>query len=423
MWRRKEGGYLARGRVKDPRTNKLREVKLTLPDVDAAGAYRELQAALVQIREGRKEVEQTRPSFGEFAASLLERKVKRGDIKSAKGRQKWAYMLELHLLPFFGAMLVDEIRRADVLRWLDGQAAMVTEGKVLPGTVNDRLSTLKTIINAAVAELELERNPVLGVKDLDTSVHPTYTEEQPNSLLAQEVPVFLAMMRELHPQHFALVALGFATGLRPSSLRPLRRQGETPDILWEEGGLLVRRSHTRKQEVMPTTKTKRHQRLALPEEMMAILKWHVEHLPWGPQRDSELLFPSETGGFRSESVLQKPFKNVCDKLKLKKKITPKAMRRTFQDLARAAEVKDVVTRAISGHVTEVMQRHYSTVNPEEVRSGIAEVVSLAQAREALERRVKLPEFLEEGSGGQEEGPGGVHGGVHGPEKTKSVSGK
>ena len=121
--------------------------------------------------------------------------------------------------------------------------------------------------------------------------------------------------------------------------------------------------------------------------------------------------------------MQKPFKNVCDKLKLKKKITPKAMRRTFQDLARAAEVKDVVTRAISGHVTEVMQRHYSTVNPEEVRSGIAEVVSLAQAREALERRVKLPEFLEEGSGGQEEGPGGVHGGVHGPEKAKSVSGK
>src|SRR5262245_32825278 len=30
-------------------------------------------------------------------------------------------------------------------------------------------------------------------------------------------------------------------------------------------------------------------------------------------------------------------------------VTPRAMRRTFQDLARAAEVQDIVTRSISGH--------------------------------------------------------------------------
>jgi hypothetical protein len=83
---------------------------------------------------------------------------------------------------------------------------------------------------------------------------------------------------------------------------------------------------------------------------------------------------------------------------MSKKITPRGMRRTFQDLARAAEVKDVVTRAISGHVTEEMQRHYSTVRPEEVRSGIARVVSLAQARAVLERRVELPGYRKEGSG-------------------------
>ena len=60
------------------------------------------------------------------------------------------------------------------------------------------------------------------------------------------------------------------------------------------------------------------------------------------------------------------------------------MRRTFQDLARAAEVKDVVTRAISGHATEAMQRHYSTVNADEMRTSIAKVVSIAGFREALE---------------------------------------
>jgi integrase len=270
VWRRKEGGYLVRGRARDPRTGKLREVKLTLADEDAAGAYRRLQEELDRLRS--REAVEERPSasicFAEYSVSLLERKVRRGEIRSAKGREKWGYMLELHLLPFFGPFQVDQIRRADVERWKDGQACLIHAGKLSPGTANDRLSTLRSIINAAVGELELERNPVLGVKDFDTSAHPTYTEEEPNSLGAEEVPAFLAMMREIYPQHFALVALGFATGLRPSSMRPLRRKGESPDVLWDEGVLLVRRSHTRRQEVMPTTKTRRNQRLALPEEMI-----------------------------------------------------------------------------------------------------------------------------------------------------------
>jgi integrase len=219
-------------------------------------------------------------------------------------------------------------------------------------------------------------------------LHPTYTEEEPNSLLPEEVPVFLDKMLELHRHHFAMVVLGFSTGLRPSSLRPLRRRGPTPDVLWEEGVLLVRRSHTRRQEVMETTKTGRHQRLKLPGELMDILRWHQDHLT-EKRSDSDLLFPPRWGeGFMSASALDKPFQEVTEALKkegkLSKKITPRAMRRTFQDLAREAEVKDIVTRAISGHVTEEMQRHYSTVNPLEVEQGIAKVISLARAKELLE---------------------------------------
>ena len=56
------------------------------------------------------------------------------------------------------------------------------------------------------------------------------------------------------------------------------------------------------------------------------------------------------------------------------------MRRTFQDLARAAQVHDVVTRAISGHSTETMQRHYSTVNGDEMRAGLAKVIDIATGR-------------------------------------------
>jgi integrase len=84
------------------------------------------------------------------------------------------------------------------------------------------------------------------------------------------------------------------------------------------------------------------------------------------------------------SALRKAFAKVSSELELKKHVTAKAMRRTFQDLARAAEVKDIVTRAISGHATETMQHHYSTVGAEEKQEAIAKVIELARVRRALD---------------------------------------
>jgi hypothetical protein len=143
-----------------------------------------------------------------------------------------------------------------------------------------------------------------------------------------------------------MVAVGLATGMRPSSLRPLRRKGATPDVLWDR---------------------------------------NVEQLPPGKMRDSELLFPPDIGGFRSASCLDKPFADVSKHIAMKKHLTPRAMRRAFQDLARAAEVKDVVTRAVSGHATEEMQRHCSTVNQLEIRNGLAKVISLGGFSKAMEQ--------------------------------------
>jgi hypothetical protein len=58
------------------------------------------------------------------------------------------------------------------------------------------------------------------------------------------------------------------------------------------------------------------------------------------------------------------------------------MRRTFQDLARAANVSDIVTRSVSGHATEVMQHHYSTVSADEQRNSLAKVISIMAIRAA-----------------------------------------
>jgi len=158
---------------------------------------------------------------------------------------------------------------------------------------------------------------------LDTSAHVTYTEEEPNALAPEEVGPFLAAMRDRHPQHLGMVALGFATGWRPSMMRPLRRGGPSADVLWDKNVVLARRSQTRGDEVREATKNSTRFRITLPPDAMAVLRWHADRLPAGRMQESDLLFPSETGGFRSPTVLDKPFKDICQHLSLGKKVTPK----------------------------------------------------------------------------------------------------
>jgi hypothetical protein len=65
------------------------------------------------------------------------------------------------------------------------------------------------------------------------------------------------------------------------------------------------------------------------------------------------------------------------------------MRRTFNDGARAAQLHDVVTRSISGHQTEQMQRHYSTAQADEQREELAKVYSLmVDGQRGVKRGVK-----------------------------------
>jgi hypothetical protein len=102
-------------------------------------------------------------------------------------------------------------------------------------------------------------------------------------------------------------------------------------------------------------------------------------------RKSTLLFPAEGGGLRGPRDLRRFFEAAVSELGLTKKVTGRALRRTFQDLTREAEVDAVVAKAISGHATDAMRVHYSTAADSEVQTGIAKVISLAGVREARRR--------------------------------------
>ena len=146
--------------------------------------------------------------------------------------------------------------------------------------------------------------------------------------------------------------------------------------------LLVRRSQTLGDTPLNTTKQKTRYTIDLPQEVLDVLRWHVDtQLVTPPQPESELLFPPVTGGYRSPTVLNKPFAEVSEAIGLGYAFTQSGMRRTFNDLARAAKVEALVTRSISGHLTERMQHPDSTVQPDEQRESIGRVISVFGTRE------------------------------------------
>ena len=402
IWRLRDGGYFVRVRVTDPRTGRrvqcaraLRGANVTISD---AVRVRD------QLRqEGRDRVEgkiRSLPLWSTYAASLLEAKVAEGKLSSPTSRELWGNVLG-RLIPVFGLLRVDELRTADILAWHDGVGRWIRDGmpsirkrdagknrivKLSPITANGWLSILKVVCAAMTKRYELARDPAKPVDFFPTP--RVYTREQPNALTAAQIPVFVAKMKELHPQHFAMVLLGFGIGARPSTLRPLRRTGAESDVLWDEGLVLLRRSNPSGDEIVDHTKTKLDQDIPLPPALMRVLRAHVAALPAGPMRESIYLFPSITGGMRSRSVLDRPFHEVLNALGWSLRFTPKGMRRTFNDLARHAHVHDITLRAISGHQTEQMQRHYSTAQHDEMRAAVGKVISIATARRLRQRRAK-----------------------------------
>lgn len=339
--------------------------------------------------------------FSAYAVSLLERKVAQREIRSAKSRLNWGPVLKFLIdgvheegkvsVRGLGEFFIDQLQATHVDQWREDVAKRITAGEMSPHTANTRATILKIMMKAAKREFSVPRLATEDLRRLDTSEHDTFTEEEPNSLTLHEVPVFLARLRELYPQHYAMAYVGFALGLRPSSLRPMRRSGRTPDVLWDENVLLVRRSQTVGEEVMNTTKTKKKQRAHEPPELIEVLRWHVATQLTTPEmQESELLFPATTGSYRAPTVLNKPFAEVSNEIGLGKKFTQKGMRRTFQDLARGAGLREEVQKRICGHITDEMKDRYSTVGQGEQRAATGKVLVLMTSGVADESGAPTP---------------------------------
>ncbi len=149
---------------------------------------------------------------------------------------------------------------------------------------------------------------------------------------------------------------------------------------WDEdkGVLRVGRKHVRG-KVGPTTRKKRTPRdYPVEPELTQILR---DHRLWllqdqNPGLAEGWMFPSATGTLRTPNSLDRALALCLAHAKIEKRFTVHGLRYTFTDLTRRAGADAVVRRALTGHVTEAMQRKYSTVGIDEKRAAIAGVFRL-----------------------------------------------
>ena len=139
-------------------------------------------------------------------------------------RKRVERMLDRHLLPAFGALRLDRIRRPTVERWFDAVS------RKTPGAANMTLALLRKIMTAAKAAGHVRTDPVAGVR-------PTPRRKMTRFLSAEEIGRLhrtLDRLVEKRPScrpQADIVRLLLLTGCRKSEILTLRWAEVDGDIL------------------------------------------------------------------------------------------------------------------------------------------------------------------------------------------------
>ena len=122
--------------VRAPRpVGPFRTILGTADDMTAAEAREKAVAAIAAA----KAEHERGPRFADFAEAFMRRQARRWKPSTRKGN---AHLIDRYLLPFFGAMPVAKIGRADVRRWFDSLSAT-------PGNANRTLPVLSVMMRQA----------------------------------------------------------------------------------------------------------------------------------------------------------------------------------------------------------------------------------------------------------------------------------
>ena len=374
--------YWIRAKALDLRTGKTKEVEKLIEGVSLQEAARQRAELIEEARNPPPSAKRVR--VREYAPQWLASKKLRLDPSTA-GTYEAA--LENRILPALGDYYYDALTSSDVQKWVDDVMKRGWKSEIKGSRGGTRyirreytrnaiavwFRVFRTMTRDAMVALDLPRDPTLRV----SLPEPPFDTSEPNALSAKQLAAFLAAMKRDHAQHYGLVATLAFTGLRFCHASALRWD----DWDQEAGVIRVVRKSFRGKEGPVSRKKQAPAEYPVEPQLAEILRDARLYLirKQNPGLAQGYMFPSRTGTLRTPNSLDKAFVLCRGATGIAKRFTVHGLRYTFTDLVRRANVDAVVRRALTGHVTEEMQRHYSNVGMDEKRAAIAGVIQLVAA--------------------------------------------
>lgn len=225
-----------------------------------------------------------------------------------------------------------------------GEGAKGKLPPLMPATLNRYLACLKTIINRALTNNLLDRNPIRGIKMFRAE------NARDRTLLPEEYEALLAACSDhLRP----MVILGYMTGMR---------RGEILNLRWDQVDL--RQGVIR---LLPDdTKTGKAREVPLDDQLADIFKAQARSF------DSPRVFHYQG---KPISQTKTAFKAACARAGIKD-FRFHDLRHCAVTNLRKAGVATSTIMSISGHKTDAMLRRYDKVDSQDRRAALARVRNL-----------------------------------------------
>jgi len=371
-----EQTFRIRAKALDPRTGKARQKERLLAGMNAPQAAKERSEWIDKLSKGEIDsaVPLVRPRVGDCATSWMKSKLLKLDRYTAS---RYTEALEQHSLEALGDLYFDVLRATDVQKWVDDELRLGYK----VSTVKGWFRVFRTMVRDHLAALDLPRDPTLRI----SFPEPNEADER-NALAPEELNKFLVAMRDKYPQHYPLVAVLALTGLRFCHASALKWE----DIDEQTGVIRVQRKQVRRHVGAVSRRKRAPKEIPLHPELARVLQQHRRAMveAQAPGLAEGWCFPSETGTLRTPSSLQKAWAACLNAAEIEARFTVHGLRRTFNDLARKAKVDAVVTKALTGHVTEKMREHYSSVDLEEKRAAVSAVGRLVPILDGKRPKVR-----------------------------------